>query len=463
MDEPNGAAFFGARGVASYLENPRRFVRWVRDVPLALARSESFAIGGSVVALARRGPGPRTMARAKPSTPPRAEILLADDRVVSLGAEIGRGVGATVYRGVLESPYRLRRPVACKIFSAVPSDSRDEVVTAVARAARWGALVDHPNVAATYEITVLGDSQPVILSELVDGWPLGELLRAYTRNGRRLPLDVGLFIASEIAEGLAGARETRTVEGIRREIVHHDLSPRDVLLSRRGEVKITDFGISRALRSGSSIRSIRALTERIVTMAPEIVRGSLSDARSDVFSLGIMMREMLVGPRFAPNLSDQDAVKQAREGHVEIGVFEPKLPEPLASILRRAIEIDPKARYPHAGALAYELRRACLSLGVGDGRLFLRNAIDEHLVRHRFFYEDDEPTAQVPPFVFERADEPLHLDDGLSEDDEKVDVDPEGLDVTHEVRVSGVVATIPDDDEDDDGLAVPPAEADTAD
>jgi serine/threonine protein kinase len=321
------------------------------------------------------------MARASEEsmTPARNEIVLAHDRIVTLGPEIGRGSVSGVFRGVLEGPFRMRRAVACKVYDVLATDERDAVVTALARSARHAAFVQHPNVASVYEFTVIRDSQPVILSELVEGRPLAALIDAFAQRSRRLPLDLGLFLVSEIAEGLIGAREARTFDGKRLNMSHHDLSAREVLISWLGEVKVADFGIGNAVRPASAVRPVRSLARRAATMAPEIARGRRGDARSDVFSLGILLREMLVGPRFSAKTADGDAFAYARDGHVEMSVLEPQLPEPVASIVRRALEIDPASRYPHAGAMGYELRKACLSMGVGDGRLFLRQAMSDLL------------------------------------------------------------------------------------
>ncbi|MEO6418247.1 MAG: serine/threonine-protein kinase [Polyangiaceae bacterium] len=316
---------------------------------------------------------------------------------MTLGPVIGRGSIAVVHRGIVEGGYRVRRPIAVKVFDVPTSEDCDLVVTSLARAARHAACVDHPNVVATYEFNVHQEAHPFIVTELVEGRSLEALIGAFAAVNRRIPLDLALFIATEIAEGLSGARDARPTDGAFLNMVHSDLSTREVLLSHFGEVKVSDFGIGSAVRPGSGVRTIRALARRAATMAPEIAKGQKGDPRSDVFSLGIIVREMLLGPRFPANTPDADALELARDGFVQMKILEPQLPEPLGSILKRAIEIDPADRYPHASAMAYDLHRASLSMGVADGRFFLRSAMHDMLAPR----QDEEATEEIDMFAFD--------------------------------------------------------------
>jgi serine/threonine-protein kinase len=161
-------------------------------------------------------------------------------------------------------------------------------------------------------------------------------------------------------------------------------------------VKVGDFGVAASARAASSVRSVRALARRVRALAPEVARGQLGDARSDVFSLGVMLREMMVGPRFPRIVSDAEALVWARDGVVHQSLFEPQLPPALQAILTRAVERDPAHRYPHAGVLGYELRRVAMTMGVGDGRAFLRTALSRAFGDDREDDEDEEVTGELP-------------------------------------------------------------------
>ncbi len=332
------------------------------------------------------------MARPTPLIPPPcSDIPLGDGRQLLIGAQLGRGSMATVYRAVYEGACGLRRAVAIKVFDTIASDEHDAVLSALTMAAQRSACVRHPNVVRVEDLGLAAPAQPYTVIELVEGRTLAKLLASFTRRRERIPTDVALFIGSEIAEALAGARLASTPEGMRLGVVHGDLSPCDVLLSWHGEVKVSDFEVAIAARAASTVRSVRALARRVSFLAPEVARGQLGDARSDVFSLGVILREMLVGPRFPSFVTEQQALGWAREGIVHTSIFEPQLPGPLHSIVARALEKDPANRYPHAGALGYELRRVALAMGVGDGRSFLRSALA------RIFAEEseDEPTGEL--------------------------------------------------------------------
>ncbi len=286
----------------------------------------------------------------------------------------------------------MRRPVAVKIFDPLPTDEHDQVIEGLARATRHAANVKHPNVAAPEDFGLAASNQPIIVSELVDGVALDRFLDSYTKEGERIPTGLALFVALEVAEGLAGTRDAFTADGVRLNMSHHGLAAREVLLSRHGGVKVSDFGISLAMRPSSAVLRLRAFARRMSTLSPEVACGARGDARSDVFALGILMREMLVGPRFLPGTSDGEVLEMIGQGAIHSTPMTRAVPDPLGAILRRTIEIEPGRRYPHAGLLADDLRRASAMMGVGDERTFLRRALENRFGQLGFeedLVEDD--------------------------------------------------------------------------
>jgi eukaryotic-like serine/threonine-protein kinase len=310
------------------------------------------------------------------SLPPTGRVDVGDDGPhVRLGRLLGTGTSASVYHGVLQGRHGVGRSVALKLFSPVASDEAERVAALLAASARRLACVDHPNVAALYDFGVW-HTQPFFVSELVSGVTLEALVARHAARGVRLPLDLALFVAVETAEGLSGAWTAEDHAGSPLGVLHLGLSAREILLSWRGEVKVTDFEADTARAATSSVRSLRGVARRAAMMAPEIAQGGKGDARSDVFSVGVLLRELLIGPRFPGGLTDAQAIRLAREGFVQPMSFQPHLPGPLAQLITTALSLDPAARHRNATALAYELRRVAFSMGIGDGRFFLRRALE---------------------------------------------------------------------------------------
>ena len=293
-------------------------------------------------------------------------IVHRGERRLVMGACLGRGCQGAVHIARLEQRVGgevMARPVAVRVVSG--GVDFDEIGRAVRRA----ATVIHPNVVQVTDCFVVGNI-PYIVQELIEGMSLAAFLARWQDSRRRLPLEQALFIACEVAEGLAGARAAMT---------HHDLSARQVLLSWHGEVKVGDFGRRETgdLVSSGIRRTESDLRTRVVHLSPEVARGARGDARSDVFSLGVLMHEMLFGPRFPPELDTRDVLELVRDGVVRPPVIAPMLPAGIHDIVARALEPDPRERQAHAGVIAYDLRREALALGVGDGRVFLRTALFE--------------------------------------------------------------------------------------
>ena len=322
--------------------------------------------------------------------PPVGLIEIGDGRRVRLLDVLGKGSSSVVHRGLLETCNGLRRLVAVKLFGSVSSEETQTVLALAASIATRAASVRHPNIVEVYDFGQ-HRTQPFFITELVEGVSLDALLERYADHGRRLPLDLALFIGSEMAEALSGARTARNHEGLQVGMLHLGLGPRKVLLGWRGEVKVGDFETSMRALASSGVRSLRSVAHRTSTLAPEVAQGQHGgDSRSDVFSLGVVLREMFVGPRFPRNVTNAEAVRLAREGFVQPMSFQPHLPEELVQVMVRALQCDPGERYPNASALAFDLRRVALAMGVGDARLFLRRALD------REWGNDAEVTMERP-------------------------------------------------------------------
>lgn len=314
--------------------------------------------------------------------PPAGSISLGEDRAVELLGLIGRGTMSFVHGALLHDLHTgLSRKVAIKIFGTSATEDRAVVESAILRSARRSACILHPNVVSVFEYGVFEQCQPYLVTELVPGLSLRRFLDAVTAEGRRLPLDLALFITLEIAEALAGAHLAKGPLGQQLSVIHGELSTREVLLSSDGRVKVADFELAGARHAASSIRNLKMIAHRAVSLAPEVVSGVPADARADVFSLGLLLREMLVGPRFTQPAHHAEVIALARDGAMDQPSFRPRLSRELFDVLNRALAADPEERYGDAGLMEFDLRRVALSLGVGDMRVFLRNEMAKLLAQ----------------------------------------------------------------------------------
>lgn len=301
-------------------------------------------------------------------------LTLSDGRVISLVEKMGRGSLGAVHRGVLESTWGLRRPVAVKIFDAMPEADQGELLRRLARMARRNAGVRHPSVIQTLEVDRTDgqhDAQSFVVMELVCGESLSSILTAWRESALRVPVDFALVVALKIAEGLGAALHSESADGSLTGLVHGDLSPRQVRVSDQGEVKIGDFGQAALRDVVSHVRS----RDSIAYTAPEVACGLDADARSDVFSLGVMLHELLVGPRFSPKTPTVDVIKMVRDGRFCGSLLEPNLPRDLRAVIDRATDPSPIHRYPHARSLAFDLRREMLRMGLCDAQTCIRQAV----------------------------------------------------------------------------------------
>lgn len=333
--------------------------------------------------------------------PTPSSVTLRSRRTLSLGRCLGKGRLGSVYAGELASGW-IRRPVAVRLFDAIASEDRVETCAALGRSASRAALVVHPNVVATLEYDAADGACPLLVTELVAGCSLGALLGKNGPSNGRPRLEVALFVAVEITEALTAALHAQALSGEALGLVHGDLTADSVLLSQHGEVKVSEFAYTQALSNASSARRVHRWADGLKTVAPEVI-SNVVDARSDVFSLGVLLHEMLVGPRFKPQLGDRELFDWVSEGRVHRSILDPKLPEELDAIVSRALDPEPSRRYPDAQALGYALRRVALGMGVGDARMFLRETVDEVVASEACANSERTPVRQsgsvprIPP------------------------------------------------------------------
>ncbi len=267
----------------------------------------------------------------------------------SILERLGGGGMGVVYKA---EDTKLKRHVALKFLP--PQLTADpEAKERFIQEARSASAVDHPNVCTVHEIDETADGQVFICMAYVEG----ESLRARLARG---PLEVeeALNIARQVAEGLAQAHL--------RGVVHRDIKPANLMLTGDGAVKIVDFGLA-TLAGQARITRTGQVAGTAAYMSPEQARGAAVDARSDLWSLGVVLYEMLTGKLPFPGDSEHGVlVAIAHDDFPPLESLRPGLPPQLAATVTRCLLKDPADRYRSAGELLADLEKVRRSLSLSS-------------------------------------------------------------------------------------------------
>ncbi|MBO3746016.1 Stk1 family PASTA domain-containing Ser/Thr kinase [Streptosporangiaceae bacterium NEAU-GS5] len=279
-----------------------------------------------------------------------------------LDGVVGRGGMAEVYRA---RDIRLDRIVAIKTLR---SDlARDHTFQArFRREAQSAASLNHPSIIAVYdtgEDMMDGTPVPYIVMEFVDGRTLRDLLR---QDRRLLPER-----AMELVDGILRALDYSHRGGI----VHRDIKPANIMLTRNGEVKVMDFGIARAMAdSAATMTQTAQVIGTAQYLSPEQARGERVDARSDIYSTGCVLYELLTGqPPFTGDSPVAIAYQHVREDPIPPSRIDPEIPKWADAIVLKAMAKDPAQRYQSAAEMRADIQRVMSGMPVDPQTMALAN------------------------------------------------------------------------------------------
>ncbi len=228
--------------------------------------------------------------------------------------------------------------------------------------ARLSAHLSHSNCVQVFDIGV-GDDTFFIVMEYVDGADLKAIIEHSRKTGQAIPPGVACLICVRICEGLAYAHELMDSKGNNLHIVHRDMSPPNVLITRHGEVKIVDFGLAKA-NSQLEKSEPGIIKGKFSYLSPEAALGQGVDARTDIFAVGIILWEMLAGRRLFQGETDLETVRQVQTARVTpIRQLNREVSADLEAVIAKSLAQDPTQRYQTARDLGRDLNAVLFGLG----------------------------------------------------------------------------------------------------
>lgn len=340
--------------------------------------------------------------------------MLISDRYEII-EKVGSGGMADVYKAKC---HRLNRYVAIKILKAEYSEDTG-FVEKFRREAQSAAGLSHPNIVNVYDV---GDDDGLyyIVMELVEGITL----KSFIERKGKLEVKEVLGISIQIAQGMEAAHSNH--------IIHRDIKPQNIIISREGKVKVTDFGIAKAASSNTITSNAMGSVHYI---SPEQARGGYSDEKSDIYSLGITMYEMLTGR--VPFIADSTvsvALLHIQGEAIPMRELEPTIPISLDKIVQKCMQKKPERRYASVTELIQDLRKAITNpnddfvkippmlindsptIHISDDEINHIKSASKEMPAQPVFHEEEEK--DVPP-----NEEELE-DDDLDDDEDEDDVDP---------------------------------------
>ncbi|MFT5429659.1 MAG: serine/threonine protein kinase [Myxococcota bacterium] len=266
---------------------------------------------------------------------------------------IGAGGMAEIWRASLKGVDDFQKILVVKKILPKFAGNR-QFITMFVQEAKVTSGLHHANVVQIYE---LGEEngEYFIAMEYVQGCDLLKVLTKAARSRRPLPPELCVYLVTEVCKGLGYAHSATDIHGQPLNIVHLDVSPSNVLLSWDGEVKLTDFGVARASVEGKPSPKDDRLKGKLGYMSPEQVTGKTIDSRSDLFSIGILLYELITLKRLFLGKTDTETLHNIRNADAEPRLKRhPEIPEPIADIIRKALTRNVETRYQ----TAYEIEEA---------------------------------------------------------------------------------------------------------
>jgi len=290
--------------------------------------------------------------------------LFSSSYEISLVRKIAEGGMGSLYEAVLHGPRGFSKTVALKTILESYSNDEQFVDQFIGEAKLVADLV-HQNICQVYHLGMVGQRY-FIAMEYIGGVNLRQLMDRHRDKAMRLPPELGTFIISRVCRGLEYAHGKRDRRGELIGVVHRDISPGNIMISTEGEVKLTDFGVAKARNLMRHLQEGQVRVGKLAYMSPEQARFEPTDARSDLFSLGVVMYELLTGNKPFAAATSEETQRNLQEKEIPPPrALNPDIPEGVERILLKALERDLERRYESAGEMGYDLEYEIYHKGYG--------------------------------------------------------------------------------------------------
>ncbi|HEY4393253.1 MAG TPA: protein kinase [Polyangia bacterium] len=277
---------------------------------------------------------------------------------------IAVGGMAEVFKGRVVAAEGFEKLVAIKRI--LPDLAEDErFVKMLLTEARIHSALSHRNIVQIHDLGISEDGQYFIVLEFVDGYDLRMIAEQLAAMGEIIPEVLSLHIASELAQGLHFAHELKGQDGQPLGLIHRDVTPSNVLISLAGEVKLSDFGLAKRRHDRSVVGSLKG---NLSYMSPEQAMQQPLDRRTDIFSLGAVLFELLTGRRLREITDEVAGWSHVASGAVpSVRSLRPDLPPTIERLLDGALAADPNQRFPDAATFGTAIRQALAEMNVPVG------------------------------------------------------------------------------------------------
>lgn len=299
---------------------------------------------------------------------------------------LAAGGQSEVFLALKKGPSDFSRPLVIK---ALPSRHRDDprYLALFYREAFLSVRFAHPHVITVHDIKVLRDEHCMVM-DFISGQTVADIAQRGFQNGQPISLEHVVQIVADAADGLRYAHEFQDLDDSQYSVVHRDVSPQNLMVTYQGVTRVFDFGIAQIQEDGEQEAGPGG--GKFAYMSPEQCRDEPADARSDIFSLGIILYELCCGRRLFRRESPPEIIRAVTEDPIiPPGAAVEGFPDELEAIIMRALERDPAERYQNAG----DLRDALLGFLAARADASIRRELGEYVAQ--LFEDKREGIAQT--------------------------------------------------------------------